>query len=72
MRSNLRTGRRQKTTRVVAIVEGVDRGIPFRIMYKRMDAAERDAIRFNGLLLDMNTRSFRRWIASIGEWRETL
>ena len=66
----LRTGRRQKTMRVVAIVEGTDRGVPFRVQYKRMDAAERDAMRFHDAVLhDMNTGDRRKYIHEIEEWR---
>jgi hypothetical protein len=72
MNNPLRVGRHQKTQRTVAIVEGTDRGVPFRILYKRMDAAERDAMRFNGELLDLNTGVYRRWIPSIEEWRNVL
>lgn len=52
----------------VAMVEGEERGVPFRVFYKRMDAAERDAIRTGGIVTCLSDLSRRRWVND--DWKE--
>lgn len=51
----------------IAMVEGYDRGVPFRTFYKRTSAAERDARQTGGELVDLRDLSRRRWVK--GQWR---
>lgn len=53
----------------VAMVEGSERGVPFRTFYKRMLAAEHDAMDVRGsVLTDLTTLRRRTFIN--GQWRE--
>lgn len=52
----------------VAMVEGTDRGVPFRTYYKRMHLALRDAEATNGTVTDL--RSLRRLRYINGDWKE--
>lgn len=52
----------------VATVEGEERGVPFRVFFKRVDAAEECAIETGGVLQDLNTLRRVRYVA--GEWRK--
>lgn len=53
----------------IAMVEGAERGVSFRLLYKRMDAARNDAIKSGGVLTDLRSGVSSRFIHSIGEWR---
>ena len=52
----------------IAMVEGLDRGVPFRTYYKRMAIAERDAEATRGTLTDL--RDLKRYRFVNGEWKE--
>lgn len=56
----------------IARVVGFDRGIPFACSYKRMDAAQRDAKRFLGILLDLKTGTYHRWSSYKGLFIEVV
>ena len=69
MSKHITEGRRPRPRAAyLAIVEGEERGVPFRTFYKRMGAAERDAIKTGGTVIDLRNLSRRRWVAN--EWRE--
>lgn len=53
----------------VAMVEGVEHGVPFRTFYKRLDAAERDAMAVHGAVVtDLFTLRRRKFIN--GKWED--
>lgn len=52
----------------IAMVEGTDRGVPFRTYYKRMNTAERDAKATKGVLTDL--RDLKRCRFINGNWKE--
>lgn len=52
----------------VAMVEGEDRGVPFRTFYKRMDAARRDALRTRATLTDLFSLRRQRFVN--GAWQD--
>ena len=54
--------------RYVAIVEGSESGVPFRIMLKRMDSALNIGKKTNGIVTDLNTGRRMRHVA--GEWHD--
>lgn len=64
-------GRRVRHRPFVAMVEGEQRGVPFRTFYKTMPAAERDAIATGGTLTDLITLKRRTPIVHSGNgWRQ--
>lgn len=52
----------------IAIVEGIDRGVPFRTYYKRMGIAQRDAKATKGVLTDL--RDLKRYRFINDNWKE--
>ena len=52
----------------IAMVTGQERGVPFRVFFKRMVDAEEVAIKTHGELQDLRTLRRRKWVA--GEWRD--
>lgn len=52
----------------VAVVEGIDRGVPFRTFYKRLSCALRDAEATNGTVTDLH--NLRRIRHINGNWKE--
>ncbi len=54
--------------RYVAVVEGVEYGVPFRVMMKRMDSALNLGKKTNGIVTDLNTGRRMRHVA--GDWHD--
>ena len=46
----------------VAMVEGEDAGVPFRVFFKYLKSAEQVAIDTHGVLTDLRTGERKRWI----------
>lgn len=66
-------GRRKHSRKLwvnIAIVEGTDDGIPFRVFVKRKDKAENLARRTAGTITWLDTGKRVRYIS--GEWREVV
>lgn len=61
-------GRHSPRLPYIAMVEGVDRGVPFRTFYKRMSTAERDAEATRSVLTDL--RDLKRYRLINGNWKE--
>lgn len=60
-------GRRNPRRPYVAMVEGEEHGVPFRVFHKRMDCAEELARKIRGAVVTcLTTLSRRRWVG--GEW----
>lgn len=56
-------GRRNPRRPYVAMVEGIESGVPFRIFHKRMDCAERVAQNIRGAVVTcLFTLNRRRWV----------
>lgn len=62
-------GKHNPRTPYVAIVEGVEHGVPFRIFLKRMACAERVAQKVPGaVVMCLFTLKRRRWVGD--DWRD--
>jgi hypothetical protein len=62
-------GRRLPRRPYLAMVEGEDAGVPWRIFFKRMDCAERMAKKFpEAKLTDLTTLITRRWHRAMCAW----
>lgn len=61
-------GRHSPRLPYVAMVEGIDRGVPFRTYYKRMHLALKDAIATNGVVTDLHNLKRMRHVN--GNWKE--
>jgi hypothetical protein len=65
---NLRKNKPRCRSEYVAIVEGADWGVPFRVFFKRRDHAEQCAINTGGTYICLCTLQRKRFIND--DWRE--
>ena len=59
-------GKRRRHQPYVAMVEGSEGGVAFRVFYKRIDTARSVAERTRGTMTDL--RDLSRWRSVRGEW----